>query len=123
MEVLIVDDDKNVAEAVRLVLEGEGYAARLAHSVAAAKAALEAKRPDLCIFDVWMNGEDGLDLAAEVKAQTGLPLVIMSGGGPGRTLESVTAKADAVGAAAMLFKPFDDDELIGAVRKALGEAG
>ena len=116
--ILIVDDDVPVAQSVALVLEDAGYETRLAHDAAGALAAMKAEPPDACLFDVWLDGEDGLALAERAR-DSGLPLVVMSGGGPGRSLESVTAKADALGAAAMLFKPFDDDELTDAVAKAL----
>ena len=117
--ILIVDDDVPVAQSVAIVLEEAGYATRLVHDAKAARAALATERPAACVFDVWLDGEDGLALA-EAARDAGLPLVVMSGGGPGRSLESVTAKADALGAAAMLFKPFDDEELLDAVARALG---
>lgn len=117
--VLIVDDDVPVAQSVALVLEDAGYRTRQVHDARGALDAMRADPPDACLFDVWLDGDDGLALAEEAGA-LGLPLVVMSGGGPGRSLESVTAKADALGAAAMLFKPFDDDELTDAVAKALG---
>ena len=117
--ILIVDDDVPVAQSVALVLEDAGYATRQVHDARAAAEAMRTDPPDACIFDVWLDGDDGLALAEEARAR-GLPLVVMSGGGPGRSLESVTAKADALGAAAMLFKPFDDDELTDAVARALG---
>ena len=116
--VLIVDDDAPVAESVALVLEDAGYETRIVHDAKSALAAMRAEPPDACVFDVWLDGDDGLALAEHAR-DAGLPLVVMSGGGPGRTLEQVTAKADALGAAAMLFKPFDDEELTEAVARAL----
>ena len=120
--ILIVDDDKSVANAIRLVLEEAGYAVRVAYRPDEARRIVKGEAPpDICFFDVFMDGEDGLALAAELQ-QPGAPrIVIMSGGGPGRSLESVTARADALGAVAVLFKPFDDDELLGAVVKATGD--
>ena len=118
MTILIVDDDRGVADAVRMVLEEAGYAVRT--SAQEAYRACEEMMPRLCLLDVWLKGEDGLELAAEARRK-GLPLIIMSGGGPGRSLEAVTARADALGASAVLYKPFDDDELLAAVRRALGQ--
>ena len=116
--ILIVDDDAPVGQSVALVLEDAGYTAAIARDAASAIARMTADPPDACIFDVWLDGDDGLALAEKAR-DAGLPLVVMSGGGPGRSLEQVTAKADALGAAAMLFKPFDDEELIEAVERAL----
>ena len=117
-KILIVDDDRAVADSVAMVLGDAGYETEAAHDARTAIAAMKARPPDACLFDVWLGGDDGLALA-ERAASEGLPLVVMSGGGPGRSLESVTAKADALGASAMLFKPFDDEELTDAVAKAL----
>lgn len=116
--ILIVDDDARVAQSVAMILGDAGYATDTAADAAAARKAVAAARPDLCVCDVWLGKDDGLTLAEEFQAD-GIPLVVMSGGGPGRSLESVTAKADALGAAAMLFKPFEEDELTEAVTKAL----
>lgn len=116
--VLIVDDDVRVAQSITVVLEDAGYKARMVHDAKAALAAMQIAPPNACLIDVWLDGEDGLALG-EAARDAGLPLVVMSGGGPGRSLEQVTAKADALGAAAMLFKPFDDDELTDALARAL----
>lgn len=119
--VLLVDDDEGVTEAVRFVLQDAGYGVRTVGTPDAAREALRAGGIDACLFDVFLDGDDGLALAAEVASAHDLPLVVMSGGGPGRSLESVTARADAIGAAAVLFKPFDDDELLAALTKATAE--
>ena len=122
--ILIVDDDKAVTEAIGLVLTEAGHTVEVAHDPAAARARVASPpAPDLCLFDVFMDGEDGLALAAELRSEAAPAVIIMSGGGPGRTLESVTARADALGASAVLFKPFDDDELLDAVGRALEDAG
>ena len=116
--ILIVDDDVPVAQSVALVLEEVGYATRSAHDAVAARAAMDEDPPSVCVLDVWLGQDDGLALA-EAAREAGIALVVMSGGGPGRSLESVTARADALGASAMLFKPFDDEELTEAVARAL----
>lgn len=116
--VLIVDDDVDVARSVAMVAEDAGYKARMVHDAKAALAAMRMDPPDACVLDVWLGEADGLAVA-ETASRAGLGIVVMSGGGPGRSLESVTAKADALGAAAMLFKPFDDEELTDALARAL----
>lgn len=75
---------------------------------------------DGAIIDVWLRGEDGLDVAEKLaERRDRLPFAVMSGGGPGRSLERVTARADALGARGILFKPFDDDELMALVATML----
>ena len=120
-EILIVDDEANVADVVALVLEGAGHMIARAISLEGAKSSLDKKSFDGAIVDVWLGSDDGLELATLLSTQDPiLPFVIMSGGGRGRSLETVTARADALGAAAVLFKPFDDDELLDAVDNMLG---
>ncbi len=118
--ILIVDDDSGVADVVALVLEGQGHAPIIANSAAEAINSLSERDVDGAILDVWLGKDDGLELAAELsRVGNPPPFIIMSGGGPGRSLETVTARADALGAHSVLYKPFDDDELIEAVRSLL----
>jgi len=119
--ILVVDDEQDVADAVKLVLQNDGYFVLVAKDMASARDILSTGEVDACVLDVWIDGDTGLDLATEISRDAEpVPFVMMSGGGPGRSLESATAKADALGAAEVLFKPFDDDELLAAVKKALG---
>ena len=119
-KLLIVDDDPAVAEVVSLVLRQEGYQTAVACSLAEAKLLIATTEINGAVIDVWLGRDDGLELATFLAAQrTGFPFIIMSGGGPGRCLETVTARADALGAICVLFKPFDDDELTAAVQKML----
>lgn len=117
---LVVDDNREVAEAVALALDEAGYETSIAVSLPEARTRLQEGLIDGAIVDVWMNSHSGLDFASELAQHTPpLPFVIMSGGGPGKTLESVTARADSLGAAAVLYKPFEDDELLAAVKVML----
>ena len=118
-KILIVDDDAGVADSVALVLREAGHEPRIASDGRSALAAMTMAPPDACVLDVWLGEEDGLAVAEAARGR-GLPVVVMSGGGPGRSLEQVTARADALGAVRVLYKPFDDDELTDAVAAALG---
>ena len=120
--VLVVDDDAAVAEAVRFVLTRAGYTVKTASTIAEGRAHTAEGGFSVAVIDVWMDHEDGLELATDLS-QAGLPFIVMSGGGPGRTLESMTARADALGAVRVLFKPFDDDELLSAIDAALASGG
>lgn len=118
--ILVVDDDQDVAELVALVLRQAGHTSHVAHNVTDAQSVLNEIAIEGAVIDVWLGVEDGLSLAGIVQDQPRhLPFLIMSGGGPGKTLEVVTAKADALGAHTVLFKPFDNDELISAVDEML----
>ncbi|WOI52802.1 response regulator [Parvularcula sp. LCG005] len=119
--ILIVDDDAAVADVVKLVLSEAGHKCLVAHSPRDALDVVEKQSVDGIILDVWLGRDDGLDLAATlIERMPTQPFIIMSGGGPGRSLEMVTARADALGACSVLYKPFDDDELLTAVDAMLG---
>ena len=64
LDILIVDDERDIRELVAGVLEDEGYTTRVAADSDAALAALAERRPSLVLLDVWLQGSrlDGLDL-------------------------------------------------------------
>ncbi|GGC97186.1 response regulator [Aquisalinus flavus] len=122
--VLIIEDDISVAEAVSFVLERNGFRTTRVETGAAAAALLKSQHFCGALVDVWLGEEDGLDVLASLRAQGNtLPVVVMSGGGPGHTLESVSARADVLDACAVLFKPFTDEELLDAVNRSCPDAG
>ena len=122
--ILIIEDDESVAEAVSFVLERNGYkTARVDTGMAAAD---RLRQQTFCgvLVDVWLGQEDGLDVLARLRAAGNtLPVVVISGGGPGRTLESVSTRADVLDATAVLFKPFTDEELLDAIHRACANDG
>jgi CheY-like chemotaxis protein len=71
LDILIVDDERDIRELVAGVLEDEGYAPRTAADSDAALAAIAERRPSLVLLDVWLQGSrlDGLDLLDVIKAR------------------------------------------------------
>ncbi len=118
--ILIVDDAEAVRESMRVVLKKAGYDVTEAADGEQALATLSAQSFDLAIVDIWMPRKNGLSLLREVRAQrSDIPIIIVSGGGPGASLERSAALADIYGATEVLFKPFEDFELLDAVTGAL----
>ncbi len=118
--ILIVDDAKAVRESRSVVLKKAGYDVTEAIDGEQALSTLSAQSFDLAIVDIWMPRKDGLSLLQEVRAQrSDIPIIIVSGGGPGAPLERSAALADIYGAAEVLFKPFENFELLDAVTGAL----
>jgi len=67
-EILLVDDDPDILDSLRIILEGNGYQVRTASNGREAKAALEEKMPDLMILDIMMTTDtEGFDLAYELR--------------------------------------------------------
>lgn len=120
-EILVAEDVAEMREAIEIVLEAEGYNVTLAEDGEVASRLLEEGAFALVILDIWMPKKGGLELMKEVAENyPETTIIAISGGGPDATLENVTSLADLYGAIRVLYKPFEDEELLGAVREALG---
>lgn len=80
--ILLVDDDRDIRDSLRIILEKNGYTIRTAANGREALTSLEEQKPDLMILDVMMSTDtEGFDLAYELKNQTkfqNLPIVILT---------------------------------------------
>jgi DNA-binding NtrC family response regulator len=115
--VLVVDDERTIADGLRLTLESEGYAVRTAASVREALAAFAQADPHAAIVDLMLPDGDGLTLTRELKRRDpALEVVIITAYGSVRKAMEATKDA---GAFYVLEKPFDPDELLGLIRNAL----
>jgi len=109
--VLLVDDDANVRELVRVNLEFEGYDVREAGSAAEGLEAIEEAKPDLVLLDVMMPQVDGWEMLREIQERYGvgaIPVVMFSG----KADEYHVAEAASRGAHGFVGKPFDLRQLI-----------
>lgn len=117
LDILIVDDERDIRELVAGVLEDEGYSARTAADSDSALAAIAERRPSLVLLDVWLQGSrlDGLDLLDVIKARDpSLPVLVISGHG---NLDTAVA-AIRRGAVDFIEKPFEAERLILMVARA-----
>lgn len=117
-DILIVDDEADIRGLVAGILEDEGYSVRTAKDAEEALAAVGARRPNLLLLDIWLEGSrlDGLALLDVVKGQhPDLPVVMISGHG---TIETAVA-AIKRGAYDFIEKPFNADRLVVVVSRAL----
>ena len=117
LDILIVDDERDIRELVSGVLEDEGYQARTAADSDAALEAIAARRPSLVLLDVWLKDSklDGLDLLDEMKRRDpSIPVLVISGHG---TLDTAVA-AIRRGAVDFIEKPFEAERLLLMVERA-----
>ncbi|MDB5715675.1 MAG: sigma-54-dependent Fis family transcriptional regulator [Sphingomonadales bacterium] len=117
LDILIVDDERDIRDLVAGVLEDEGYSARTAADSDSALAAISERRPSLVLLDVWLQGSrlDGLDLLDVIKARDpSLPVLVISGHG---NLDTAVA-AIRRGAVDFIEKPFEAERLIMMVARA-----
>ncbi|MBX9796412.1 sigma-54 dependent transcriptional regulator [Sphingomonas sp.] len=117
LDILVVDDERDIRELVAGVLEDEGYGTRLAADSDSALEAIAARRPSLVLLDVWLQGSrlDGLDLLDEIKRRDpSIPVIVISGHG---NLDTAVA-AIRRGAADFIEKPFEAERLLLLVERA-----
>ena len=115
---LVVDDTRDVRDALRQYLVKHGYRVTTAESAAAARSAIAAQAIELVILDVMMPREDGLVLCRELRAKGGLPIILL------------TALADEtdrivgleMGADDYVTKPFAPRELLARIKAVLRRA-
>ncbi|MDG2522076.1 sigma-54 dependent transcriptional regulator [Caulobacter segnis] len=120
-DVLVVDDEADIRELVAGILSDEGYAVRTAADSEAALAAIRARKPNVLVLDIWMQGGgmDGLELLDLIKTlDQDLPVIMISGHGNIETAVSAIKR----GAYEFLEKPFKSDRLILVVERALEAA-
>ena len=116
--ILVAEDNTDILDVVREVLETDGYRVTCAQNGAEAYRAFELETPDLIVSDVMMPQMDGFALLKTVRAHpTGaaVPFLFLSA----RTEAGATAQARELGADDYLFKPFEIDDLSLAVRAKL----
>ncbi len=115
--VLVVDDDKDVRMSVGELLKAAGHEVICAADGAEAIQQLRVERADVAVMDVFMPEMDGFEAIAHFRTlRPGMPIIAMCGRPDADAMLQVAA---AMGAAAVLHKPFSADELTAAVEKAL----
>ncbi len=113
---LLVDDDPDLLRLLAIRLKANGYGVTAVESGQKALASIAATRPDLVLTDLRMAGLDGMGLFQEIQASyPGLPVIILTA--HGSIPEAVAAVKR--GVFGYLTKPYDADELLGQIERAL----
>jgi DNA-binding NtrC family response regulator len=118
--VLVVDDEPDIRDSVREILEDEGYTVTTAEGGEAARKARRTRRPDLILLDIWMEDVDGITLLREWSEGGDLPcpVVMMSGHG---TVETAV-EATRLGAYDFIEKPISLAKLLLTIERAFESA-
>jgi DNA-binding response OmpR family regulator len=114
-DILVVEDEEAIAEAVRVRLVSEGYTVRVAHDGPQALRAAADERPDLVVLDLMLPGMDGLEVCREIQKVDWVPVLMLTA----RTEETDKVAGFAVGADDYLTKPFSLRELTARVKAIL----
>lgn len=118
---LIAEDVPMVRESLVIALQEAGYEVVAAANGREALDALAERRFDVLVTDMWMPEVDGLRLLKEIRGRyAGMRVFGVTGGGPRLTIEAMTSLAEIWGAEKVFLKPFDEDDLVAALRAPRG---
>ncbi len=110
--ILVVDDDASLAEMLTIVLRQEGFDSRMVTRGDQALGVFRDYRPDLVLLDLMLPGRDGIDVCKEIRAESGVPIVMLTA--KGDTVDIVVGLES--GADDYVVKPFKPKELIARIR-------
>ncbi len=119
-KILIVDDERDIVKAVMIRLQGAGYEVVTAFDGAQGVFMAHKEKPDLIILDIRMPAGNGFSVAQRLKRSIHtftIPVIFLTGS-PEKNAEE---KAMAVGARFYIKKPYDPEELLDAIKRALEE--
>jgi len=113
--ILVVDDDPALAEMIGIVLQSEGFEPVFCADGGEAVQAFKDSKPDLVLLDLMLPGKDGIEVCAEIREESGVPIIML------------TAKSDTTdvvrglesGADDYMVKPFNPKELVARIRTRL----
>ena len=113
--VLIVDDDYNICELVRLYLEKEGFSVQSAGSGSVALEKIGTAMPDMVLLDIMLPGMDGMQVCREIRKTSDVPIIMLTA--KDDTIDKVLGLE--LGADDYVAKPFDPRELIARIKAVL----
>ncbi len=113
--ILIVDDDSNICELLRLYLEKDGFQADIVTDGIKALEAFENTKPDLVLLDIMLPGMDGWQICREIRKTSHTPIIMLTA--KGETFDKVLGLE--LGADDYITKPFETKEVIARVKAVL----
>ncbi|AUS96137.1 DNA-binding response regulator [Clostridium thermosuccinogenes] len=114
-KVLIVDDDVNICELVRLYLEKDGYETQTVYNGIKALEVFKEFTPSLVILDIMLPGIDGWQVCREIRKISSIPIIMLTA--KGETFDKVLGLE--LGADDYMVKPFEPKELVARVKAVL----
>ena len=114
-KILIVDDDENICELLRLYLEKDGFTTLVAHDGGAALHSAQINNPDLVLLDIMMPVLDGWQVCREIRKNSNVPIIMLTA--KGETFDKVLGLE--LGADDYITKPFDSKEVVARIKAVL----
>lgn len=114
-KMLVIDDDTNICELIKVYFQNEGYEVAVAHDGVEGMSMFKSYDPDIVLLDLMLPKKDGTDVCREIRANSNKPMIM------------ITAKGDVfdkvlgleLGADDFVVKPFDMKELLARVKAVL----
>jgi DNA-binding response OmpR family regulator len=119
MKALVIEDDNNIAELLRLYLEKDGFQVRIADDGATGIAEAKVYEPDLVLLDIMLPILDGWEVCRAIRKTSKVPIIMLTA--KGETFDKVTGLE--MGADDYIVKPFEVKELLARVHAVLRRYG
>ena len=119
MKILVVDDDSNICELLRLYLEKEGFITAIASDGAQAVTMFDTEKPDRILLDVMMPRLDGWQVCREIRKKSQCPIIMLTA--KGEVFDRVLGLE--LGADDYVVKPFETKEVIARIKAVLRRSG
>ncbi len=114
-KILVVDDDTNICELLRLYLEKEGYSVAIANTGMQAVKLFAENQPDLMLLDIMLPELDGWQVCREIRKYSNKPIIMLTA--KGETFDKVLGLE--LGADDYITKPFDAKEVLARIKAVL----
>ena len=114
-KILVVDDDTNIAELLRLYMEKDGYDVAIANDGEAAIKAFVDTKPDIVLLDIMLPKMDGWQVCREIRKMSDTPIIMVTA--KGETFDKVLGLE--LGADDYVVKPFDTKEIMARIKAVL----
>ena len=117
-KILIVDDDANICELLRLYLSKEGYTPVIVNDGVAAVESIDTVKPSLVLLDIMLPKLDGWQVCRKIRQTSDVPIIMMSA--KGETFDKILGLE--LGADDYVVKPFDSKEVVARIKAVLRRA-
>lgn len=114
-KILVVEDERPIAEVVKAYLEGEGFTVTVVYDGTAALAAARHWCPDLIVLDLMLPGLSGEEVCRKLRSESDVPILMLTA----KSEEEDRVQGLQMGADDYLVKPFSPRELVARVRAIL----
>lgn len=118
-KIMVVDDDKNICELLRLYLEKEGYQVVIANDGKEAVELNEKEDPELILLDIMLPQLDGWQVCREIRKKSQVPIIMLTA--KGEVFDKVLGLE--LGADDYIVKPFETKEVVARSRRCCAAQG